>query len=175
MASKKSVRGNNTPLEEKRMSRRIQHYSCRSFADARRRIMRRNIRDAYARGFRDAVTIKDLFNNLFNETRKALPRAEDAVKRDTLKKIKAFAVKALKAVKSGLFEIAIALVKKIGAIAKNIREFAISFIANMISSVCYKHYKRGAKYALTGNFDKGNKGGDYDNGKSIDIDYTILS
>lgn len=157
------------------MSRRIQPYSCRSFSDARRRIMRRNIRDAYARGFRDAVTIKDLFNNLFDETRKALPRAEDAVKRDALKKIKAFAVKALKAVKSGLFEIAIALVKKIGAIAKNIREFAISFIANMISSVCYKHYKRGAKYALTGNFDKGNKGGDYDNGKSIDIDYTILS
>lgn len=157
------------------MSRRIQPYSCRSFADARRRIMRRNIRDAYARGFRDAVTIKGLFNNLFDETRKALPRAEDAVKRDALKKIKAFAVKALKAVKSGLFEIAIALVKKIGAIAKNIREFAISFIANMISSVCYKHYKRGAKYALTGNFDKGNKGGDYDNGKSIDIDYTILS
>ena len=91
--------------------------------------MRRNIRDAYARGFRDAVAIKDLFNNLFNETRKALPRSEDAVKRDTLKKIKEFAVKALKAVKSGLFEIAIALVKKIGALAKKIREFGISFIA----------------------------------------------
>lgn len=157
------------------MSRRIQSYNRRSFVDAHKRIMRRNIRDAYARGFRDALALKDLFNNLFDETRKALPRAEDAVKRDTLKKIKEFAVKAFKAVKSGLFEIAIALIKKIGALAKNIREFAISFIANMISSVCYKHYKRGSKYALTGNFDKGNKGGDYDNGKSIDIDYTILS
>lgn len=157
------------------MSRRIHSYNSGSFVDARRRVMHRNIRDAYARGFRDAVTIKDLFNNLFNETRKALPRAEDAVKRDTLKKIKALAIKALKAVKSGLFEIAIAIAKKIGALARKIRELAISVIANLIASICYKHYKRGAKYALTGNFDKGNKGGDYDNGKSIDIDYTILS
>lgn len=157
------------------MSRRLQPYNSRSFVDVRRMVMRRNIRDAYARGFRDAVTIKDLFNNLFNETRKALPRAEDAVKRDTLKKIKELAIKAFKAVKSGSFDIAIALAKKIRELARKIREIAISVIANLIASICYKHYKRGAKYALTGNFDKGNKGGDYDNGKSIDIDYTILS
>lgn len=149
------------------MSRGIQSYNSRAFVDAQRKVMRRNIRDAYARGYQDAVTIKDLFDNLFKETSKALPKAEDEAKRSTLEKIKALAIKAFKAAKSGSFKVAITIAGNIDALAKKIRELAISAIAKLIASVCYRFDKRRARFV--------SKGGDYDNGNSIDIDYTILS
>ena len=106
------------------MSYGISHYNRSLRLDARRRIMRRRVRDAYMRGYRDAVTVKDLFAKLLN------------------------------AIKSGAFKAALVVAGNIDALAQRIKAGAVSAIAKLIDRVLRAIGKRKATFSATGGEDE---------------------
>lgn len=146
------------------MSYGISHYNRSLRLDARRRVMRRRVRDAYMRGYRDAVTVKDLFAKLLNAIKSGALKVKDVVQQKIFAKLKALALKALGLIKSGAFKAALVVAGNIDALAQKIKAGAVSAIAKLIDRVLRAIGKRKATFSATG--------GEDEQGNPIDYDYT---
>lgn len=146
------------------MSYGISHYNRSLRLDARRRIMRRRVRDAYMRGYRDAVTVKDLFTKLLKAIKAGALKTKDFAQQKVFAKLKELALKALGLVKSGAFKAAVTIAGNIDALAQKIKAGAVSALAKLVDRVLRAIGKRKATFSATG--------GEDEQGNPIDYDYT---
>ena len=109
---------------------------------------RRMMRDAYLRGYRDAISIKDLFDKFLTAVKSGLLKVKDFTQEKILVKLKDLALRAKDMIASGASSSAAKIWEKIGQIIQNYPK-AIGAAASAAGSVALVGLYKAVKFALS--------------------------
>lgn len=109
---------------------------------------RRMMRDAYLRGYRDAISIKDLFDKFLTAVKSGLLKVKDFTQEKILVKLKDLALRAKDMIASGASSSAAKIWEKIGQIIQNYPK-AIGAAAGVAGSAALVGLYKAVKFALS--------------------------
>ena len=109
---------------------------------------RRMMRDAYLRGYRDAISIKDLFDKFLTAVKSGLLKVKDFTQEKILVKLKDLALRAKDMIASGASSSAAQIWEKIGQIIQNYPK-AIGAAAGAAGSAVLVGLYKAVKFALS--------------------------
>lgn len=109
---------------------------------------RRMMRDAYLRGYRDAISIKDLFDKFLTAVKSGLLKVKDFTQEKILVKLKDLALRAKDMIASGASSSAAKIWEKIGQIIQNYPK-AIGAAAGAAGGAALVALYKAVKFALS--------------------------
>lgn len=109
---------------------------------------RRMMRDAYLRGYRDAISIKDLFDKFLTAIKSGLLKVKDFTQEKILVKLKDLALRAKDMIASGASSSAAKIWEKIGQIIQNYPK-AIGAAAGAAGGAALVGLYKAVKFALS--------------------------